>query len=126
MYTKLNDYAYFKKLGLEVSGFIFYLFELYLFFHSFEYAIYSELTFYIYICRYVMLLYALPVLYLFRIAYYFDLGDALSQMLSNIYKFDNVNTFLQVKIFYYAIYVILSILLFFQALDFVSGFFGLK
>jgi hypothetical protein len=126
--NRYTNSDYLKKLGVEIAGFIFYLFELYIFLHpsKYGYVIDSELTYYIYLCRFVFLLFALPLFYLFRIAYYFDLEDALTHFLSVIYDFDNKNGFLQVKVFYYGIYVILSILLLLQAVDWVFGSFHLK
>lgn len=111
-----------KKLGLEISGFAFYLYELYNFFHNPQ-AISIGGSAEIYYLKFIMLLVALPLLYLFRIAYFFEWGEALSYFLSSVFKFENSNTFFQVKLFYYAIWALLSILLAFEVIGYVSKFF---
>ncbi len=118
------DYDTIKKLGLEISGFGFYLYELYIFFHHPQVVSIYDGSMEIYLIRFIMLLLALPLLYLFRIAYFFDWGDTLSYFLSGVFKFENANTFFQVKLFYYAIYTLLSILLFLEAIDYIYKFFS--
>lgn len=110
-----------NKLFLELAGFIFYLYELYKFFHYSE-SFSTNGSVEIYFLRLVMLFLALPLLYLFRVAYFFDCGDALCLFLSGLFKFENENTFFQVKLFYNAIYILLSILLFFDALEYIYNF----
>lgn len=99
---------------LEVVGFGFYLYELYSFFHRSPIFSISDGSIEIYYLRFLMLAVALPLLYIFRIAYFFDFGDALSFGLSTIFKFGNSNVYFQVKLFQYSIYILLSALLFFR------------
>ncbi len=73
---------------------------------------------------------ALPLLYIFRLADFFDQKCVLSNFISSVFKVDYENTFsddenqfLQVKLFYYAIYILFSILLFFETIDYIYKFF---
>lgn len=111
-----------KKIILEIPGFIFYLYEVYNFFTVPKIVSIYDGSSEIFFLRLIILLLALPLLYLFRLAYYFDWGGVLSSALSGIFKFDSKNTFFQVKLFYYAIYILLSILLFFKAVDYIYKF----
>jgi hypothetical protein len=110
-----------KKIILEISGFVFYLYELHSFFYNPQ--IIYDGSAEVYFLKLIFLLLALPLLYLFRIAYFFDWGDALSSFLSGVFKFEDSNTFFQVKLFYFAIYGILSVLLFFEFIEYISKFF---
>jgi len=98
-----------KKLLLEILGFAFYVYEVYRLFNV-TFVIPNDPLGVSYL-RAVMIILALPLLYLFRIAYFFDLGGHLSAVLSAIFKFDDKHAFFQVKLFYYAIYACLSFLL---------------
>lgn len=110
-----------NKIWLEFSGFIFYLYELYNFFYHPPIVSMYDGTLEIFYLKSVLLLLALPLLYLFRIAYFFDWEETLSHFLSMAFNFENKNAFFQVKLFYYAINTILSILLFIEFIGFVRN-----
>jgi hypothetical protein len=72
------------RLTAEVAGFAFYLYELYIFFHS-------PLTGFIYdgspeifVLRIILLLIAFPILYFFRFSYLLGWGDAFSWFLASL------------------------------------------
>ena len=73
-----------KKFFLEIGGFGFYLYELYSFFHT-------PISGYIYdgspeiwALRLALLLFAFPILYIFRISYLLGWGDAFSWFLASL------------------------------------------
>lgn len=104
-----------KKIILEISGFIFYLYELYKFYTVPQrFSIYDFSSEILYL-KFIMLLFALPLLYIFRLADFFDWGDVLDK--------DNNSNYLQVKMFYYAINIILFIFLFFEAVEYIYKIF---
>lgn len=101
-----------KKLGLEISGFVFYLYETYRLFTV------PEKIIEIFYLKLIFLLLALPLLYIFRIADFFDWGDTLSYFISSVFKVEHKNIFFQVKLFYHAIYTLLFILLLLETLNY--------
>jgi hypothetical protein len=103
-----------ENLVFEIVGFGFYLFELYNFFHQPYLLSINGGIIEIYYLRFILLVLVLPLLYIFRLAYFFDWGDVLAYALSCIFKFNNQNVFFQVKLFQKLIYMLLSILLFFR------------
>lgn len=73
-----------KKLFLEIGGFIFYLYELYSFFHyPIDGYIYDGSP-EIWALRLALLLIAFPILYIFRISYLLGWGDAFSWFLASL------------------------------------------
>ena len=103
-----------KKFALEISCFIFYLYELYSFFHYPQEISLYDGSFEIFHLRLIMLLLALPLLYIYRVAYFFDLERVL---------FKEENAFMHLKLFYYAIYIILFSLLLLKIGGYVYKFF---
>lgn len=96
---------------LEIFGFGYYLFEFYSFFHNQQMVSLNDSSFVIFQLRLIMLIIALPLLYLFRVASFFDWDGALSNTISKMTKSENQNIFLQVKLFYHATYFLLFIIL---------------
>lgn len=98
-----------KKLVIEVLGFLFYLYSLYMFFHyPQEYSIYND-SFFIYHLKLIMLVLALPVLYIYQLAYHFNFEDYL--------PFNQSNTQFQVKLFYYTTNFLIIIFLILEVIN---------
>ena len=89
----------------ELVGFLYYIYELYVFLISPTQISVIDSSVILFSLRFTMLLFALPLLYLFRMGYYFDWASI------------NDNDFVQVKMFYYSVYVVLTLLLIFRAVD---------
>ncbi|OGZ27720.1 MAG: hypothetical protein A2365_03700 [Candidatus Nealsonbacteria bacterium RIFOXYB1_FULL_40_15] len=106
-----------RELFFEIVGFCFYLFELRSFLTSPQEVSLMDSTIFIYSLKSILLLIALPLLYIFRIAYFLGLEEAISYAFSIAFKFKNENTYLQVKIFYYFIYIFLSTILVIRFLE---------
>lgn len=103
-----------KKLTVEMLGFIFYLLALYLFFHyPQEYSTYND-SYLIYPLKFIMLVVALPVLYIYQLAYHFSFEHYLP-------FFNNSTTQFEAKLFYYIINILLTILFVFEVIDRVFG-----
>lgn len=107
---------YYSKIIIEISAFAFYIYEIYAFVSG-----PPENSVAIAMLKFIMLFLALPLLYIFRIAEFFDWGGALSFFISGVFKTDPQNNFFQVKLFYYATYALLTILLIFETGKFVLG-----
>lgn len=106
---------YYSKIIIEISALVFYIYEIYTFVSG-----PPEHSVAIAILKFIMLFLALPLLYIFRIAEFFDWGGALSFFISGVFKTDShANNFIQVKLFYYATYTLLTILLIFETGKFV-------
>jgi hypothetical protein len=116
------EQALIKKFCFEILGLAFYFYELYNFFLNPPPVFLSDGSFEIYFLREIILLAALPLLYLFRLAYYFDWGEALSYFFSSLFKVDNSNIFFQIKLFYNATYILLSLLLFLRVISGIYRF----
>jgi|GEM_PF-3206361 len=71
------------KFSIEISGFLFYLYELYAFFHYFPTVEFFSGDIEIPFLRMILLFFAFPILYIFRISHYFGLGDAFSWFLAS-------------------------------------------
>lgn len=108
---------YYSKIIIEVSAFAFYIYEICVFLSG-----PPESSVAIAMLKFIMLFLALPLLYIFRIAEFFDWGGALSFFISGVFKTDShANNFIQVKLFYYATYTLLIILFVFETGKFVLG-----
>lgn len=73
-----------KRLTLELAGFIFYLYELYSFFHYPQVGYIFDGSPEIFFLKLVLLLVAFPILYFFRISYLLGWGDAFSWFLASL------------------------------------------
>lgn len=102
-----------KKIEIEILGFFFYLFALYLFFHyPQEYSTYDD-SYIMYSLKFIMLVVALPVLYIYQLAYYFNFEYLLP-------FFNQPNTQFEAKLFYNTINILIII---FYILEVISRFF---
>jgi hypothetical protein len=90
-----------KQFTLDIIGFLFYLYEIWQF-HNSELIFAADGSTEIYVARFILLYISLPLLYLFRIAAFFDEDETLANFLSGLLKFENAGTYMQVKLFYYA------------------------
>ena len=105
-----------KRVVGEVLALGYYVYALYSFFH------YPQIGMDgagqgVFAVRLVFLLFAIPLLYLARIAYAIGWGDALASVFSSIYKFENQNVFFQIKLFHRAIYWMLTILVVIEVIE---------
>jgi len=105
-----------KKIIFEIAGFSFYLFEIFRFFHQEPIVIPGQNDFLIFYIKILFLFFALPLLYIFRIASFLGWEDVFSYFLSASFKTDNKSNYFQIKLFYNSVYVIYTILLFFELL----------
>ena len=105
-----------KKITFEIFGFSFYLFEIYRFFHLGPIVFQTEGEFLVHYIKILLLFLALPLLYVYRIAYFFGWEDVFSYFLSTSFKVDTRNNYFQIKLFYNTVYILYSILLFFELL----------
>lgn len=103
---------------LDIAGFLFYLFEVYIFFHEPTTVLYTEGDFFIYFFKIIILFLALPSLYIFRIFSFFGLEDAFSYFITSILKSNNANNEFQIKLFYRTTYLLLLVLMLFRLFHF--------
>lgn len=107
-----------KRIKIEVVGLIFYIYELHNFLYHQQTSMYDG-SFEIALLKMVLLLFALPVLYFFRVANFFGWGGALSFFFSGAV---DDSAFFQVKLFYRATYFLLSVLLFAEFLKYMHDY----
>lgn len=116
--SNLNSNTHhYSRLLLEIAGFAFYLYEVYSEWFYGEDVFITDDYFLLHYLKIFTLFIVLPLLYLFRIAYYFDWEESLSDFLSNVFKFENVHVHLQVKLVYYAIQIAVLGLVFFEIFE---------
>jgi hypothetical protein len=71
------------KLFFEIAGFIYYIYEFYVFFHYFPMADFINGHIEVIFLRTILLFFIFPILYIFRISRLFGLGDAFSWFLAS-------------------------------------------
>jgi len=81
-----------NKLLIEILGFFFYLYELYVFLYYPQYYSIQDWSFAIYSFRFALVLIVLPLLYLYRVAAFFGLEPGLTQILTRSSRLQHNNT----------------------------------
>jgi hypothetical protein len=100
------------RIGMEIAGFCFYLWSFYHFFHSPHTIGFDDTSYAIATLQFLMLVIALPLLYIFRIADFFEWGEGLADFISSAIGSDDAATeYFQVKLFQRFIYAILLVLI---------------
>jgi hypothetical protein len=118
-----------KRLALELAGFAFYLYELYIFFHSPITGFIYDGSPEIFVLRMILLLVAFPVLYIFRFSYLFGWGDAFAWFLASLTAKEEdpvISPGEEITGFEISIIIniLLGVLIFFRVINFAYNFFS--